>query len=144
MKNILVSVSSVIMAVLVGSLFIKVSNSKETIQPTIMTNNSVKAFQVGAYTNQTSANEEAISKEGVVSFDGEYYYVYIAILSDEENLEHMRRYLDKKNTYYYIKSIDVSQEFKNSLLTYEELMKESSSDIAFMQLNERILDLYEG
>lgn len=145
MKNVLASVLSVIVAVLIGSLFMKVSNAEEEIvEPTISTNSSVKAFQVGAFTNQASAEEEAISKEGKVSYDGEFYYVYISILSDEKNLEQMRNYLDKKNIYYYIKTIDVNQEFKDSLITYEELMKESSSEVAFMQLNQRILDMYEG
>lgn len=145
MKNVLASVLSIIVSVLIGSLFMKVSNAEEeTIQPTINTNSSVKAFQVGAFTNQASAEEEAVLKEGKVSYDGEFYYVYISILSDEKNLEQMRNYLDEKNIYYYIKTIDVNQEFKDKLITYEELMKETASDVAFMQLNQRILDIYEG
>ena len=80
---------------------------------------------------------------GTVEYDGTYYYVYASILSDSQNIEHMINYLNENNIYYYVKNITASEAFKNELYKYEELMKSTVSDVAFLELNEKILDLYE-
>ena len=54
----------------------------------------------------------------------------------------MMRYLDNSKIYYYIKIINISDTLKDNVFKYEELMKSTTSDVAFLQLNKKILELY--
>lgn len=116
---------------------------QENVTPVMSESNTIKAFQVGAFTSKETAEKEALSKSGKVITDGQYYYVYVAILSDQENIDKMINYLDEKNYYYYLKNINLSSEFKIELSKYEELMKQTTSHIAFLELNKRVLEMYE-
>ncbi len=53
-------------------------------------------------------------------------------------------HLDKKGIKYFLKIVNTSEEFKDSLLQYEEMMKRTTSNIAFLELNKRIMDIYEA
>lgn len=144
MKNALAAILAVVAVIGLGSLFMKNSSDPvDTIPVSNSTYQDLKAFQIGAYTNVESANHEANEKDALVVSDGKYYYVYKAILSNTANIEKMINYLNKENVYYYIKNIDSSQNFKDELYKYEEMMRQTTSDIAFLELNKRILALYE-
>lgn len=143
MKNIFASVLAIIIVILIGSLFMKTTSSDEEISSVNHELNVIKAFQIGAYKTKESAVEIANKNNGAISFDGEYYYVYIAILEDLENIEKMMRYLSKNNTYYYLKNITVPENFKSNLIKYEELMKSTTTEIAFLELNKQLLRQYK-
>lgn len=141
MKSMITIFLSVVTAVLIGTLFIDTSSEPAT--KTMMgTYGNLTAFQVGAYNEIESANEISTKYEGIVIHDGDYYLVYVALLSNSLNIERMMQYLDENKIYYYVKTIDASEEFIEDLYKYEELMKQSSSNIAFMQLNKKILTIY--
>lgn len=141
MKNILAITSGVIIAVFIGSLFMRVSSDTEGTSTLVNYENNVKAFQVAAYTSLNAANDEAKSKNGVVIKDNDYYCVYIAILRDSSNINRMIKYLNDNQTYYYVKNIDLSSEIQDNLIKYEELMKNTNSDVAFIKLNNQILKM---
>lgn len=141
MKNIFSLVLGTLISIFIATLFMPKSGDIEDI-PT-MNEFSTKVFQVGAYNDESSANEYAKKVNAKVVEVGGLYYVYLSILSDQENIEHMVKYLNDNNIYYYIKNIDVTPSFKEELVKYEELMKQTSSDIAFIELNKRIIELYE-
>ena len=141
MKNILAITFGVIVAVFIGSLFMRVSGDTEESTTLVNYENNVKAFQVAAYTSLNAANDEAKSKNGVVIKDNDYYCVYIAILRDSSNINRMIKYLNDNQTYYYVKNIDLSSEIQDNLIKYEELMKNTNSDVAFIKLNNQILKM---
>ena len=144
MKNIIAVISAIFVSLLLGYAFMGVSKEpQENVTPVMSESNTIKAFQVGAFTSKETAEKEALSKSGKVITDGQYYYVYVAILSDQENIDKMINYLDEKNYYYYLKNINLSSEFKIELSKYEELMKQTTSHIAFLELNKRVLEMYE-
>lgn len=143
MKNLIAAVFAVILAIGIGCLFMKTSATDEEIKTVMNSSGQLKAFQIGAYSSVDAANESALAVNGTVEYDGTYYYVYASILSDSQNIEHMINYLNENNIYYYVKNITASEAFKNELYKYEELMKSTVSDVAFLELNEKILDLYE-
>jgi hypothetical protein len=140
MKNIIAITIGVVISVLIGTLFANLT-SKEDTSVVVSSTNETKAFQVGSYTNFDNASIEATNKNGIVVKDGSYYCVYVSVLKDTANINKMVEYLNKNNIYYYIKNITISSELESELVKYEELMKNSSSDVAFMKLNEQILKL---
>ena len=141
MKNILAVTFGVIVAVFIGSLFMRVSSDTEEASTLVNYENNLKAFQVAAYNSLNAAEEEAKSKNGVVIKDDDYYCVYIAILRDSSNINRMIKYLNDNQTYYYVKNIDLSDEIQDNLIKYEELMKNTNSDVAFLKLNNQILKM---
>lgn len=141
MKNILAVTFGVIISVIIGSLFMKVSNNPSDSSTLVNYENNIKAFQVAAYTSIQAAEEEAKNKNGIVIKDDDYYCVYIAILRDSSNVNRMIKYLNDTQTYYYVKNIDLSSDIQDNLTKYEELMKNTNSDVAFIKLNNQILKM---
>lgn len=120
----------------------KVSKEKE-IMPTISDINTAKIFQVGVYTNESDALKEASIKKGIVIKEDDNYVVYVAILKSAGNIERMINYLTENNIYYILKDITIDSEFLETLIKYEELMDNATSDVAFIQLNKKILERFE-
>ena len=141
MKNILAVTFGVIISVIIGSLFMKVSNNPSDSSTLVNYENNIKAFQVAAYTSIQAAEEEDKNKNGIVIKDDDYYCVYIAILRDSSNVNRMIKYLNDTQTYYYVKNIDLSSDIQDNLTKYEELMKNTNSDVAFIKLNNQILKM---
>lgn len=111
--------------------------------PVMNTNTSLKAFQLGAFKDETSAIDLANKYEAKVINENDYYYVYYTVLKDEANINKMINYLDHKKIYYYIKDVDASDNYQNELIKYEELMKNTTSEIAFSELNKKLMEIYE-
>lgn len=132
----------IILSIFVGTFFMKISKEKEII-PTISDINTAKIFQVGIYTNENDALKEASIKKGIVIKEDENYVVYVAILRNSGNIERMINYLTENNIYYILKDITIDSEFLDTIIKYEELMDNATSDVAFIQLNKKILERYE-
>lgn len=143
MKQILTISLAVIVSIFIGTFFMKVSNDDADI-PVMSDVKNVKAFQVGVYTNEENARREAELKKGIVVHENEYYYVYVAILAEQINIEKMSNYLNQNNIYYYIKDITVKEEFKQELFAFENMMFTTTSEVAFLQLNTKILESFGG
>lgn len=140
MKNIFAVSVGVFIAILIGSLFMGISNREEDTTP-VSSSNEIKAFQIAAFNDQKTADEEANKKKGIVIKDNNYYCVYIAILKDQTNINKMISYLNENKTYYYLKTIDLNSDLTSELIKYEELMKNTTSNVAFLKLNDQILKL---
>lgn len=138
MKNLLAVSIGVIVSILIGSLFMKVSSKPEAAE-FVSGSNEIKAFQVAAFNTEDAALKEASNKNGIVIKDNNYYCVYVAILKEQENINKMVSYLNDTNTYYYIKNIELDEYISTELIKYEELMKKTTSNVAFLRLNEQIL-----
>ena len=142
MKNVIAAVLAVIVAIGLGSLFIE-RHKAEKVNTVMNEVTELKAFQVGAFSNQDAATDLATKLNGKVINGDNLYYVYISVLSDAENIAKMINYLNKNSIYYYMKTVDASDNFKNELYKYEELMKATTSDIAFWELNKQLINEYE-
>ena len=93
---------------------------------------------------EENALKEAELKKGIVVHENEYFYVYVAILGEQINIEKMTNYLNQNSIYYYVKDITVSEEFKQELFAIENMMFTTTSEVAFLQLNTKILESYGG
>ena len=82
--------------ILLGSLFaIAISylfNAKTDV-PVISTNTTLKAFQLGAFKDETSATDLANKYDAKVVSDNGYFYVYYSVLRDEENINKIYEFI---------------------------------------------------
>lgn len=101
------------------------------------------AFQLGAYKDEESAKRIAEEHDAIVVQEENYYVVYNAILSNSSNIDRMMDILDNDQVFYYAKVISASDLYIGELYKYEELMKNCTSDIAFLKLVNQILKKYE-
>ncbi len=83
--------------------------------------NQAYAVQIGAFDTFDNAEKLAEKYGGLVILDNEKYRVYIAIVN--ETLGLIKSYLDEKGLAYYIRTIEVNQDFINKLNDYETLLK---------------------
>ena len=131
--------------ILLGSFFaiaISYFFNAKTEASVISTNTSLKAFQLGAFKEESSATELALKYDAKVINENGYFYVYYSVLKDEANINKMINCLDHKKIYYYIKEVGASENYKNELTKYEELMKNTTSEIAFSELNKKLISIY--
>ena len=70
-------------------------NAKTEV-PVISTNTSLKAFQLGAFKEESSATELALKYDAKVINENGYFYVYYSVLRDEANINKMINCLDHK------------------------------------------------
>ena len=103
---------------------------------------SVRAFQIGVYTNYDNALRVADRNNGIVVSDSDVFRVYVAILSSDEAVEVMRTYYDSIGLNYYLKDIMVSKDFLSSVKSTEDLLIISSSD-TYNVINLSVLSKYE-
>lgn len=136
MKNTLIVVCAVMFSLFTCSLFMETTSDEI---PVVNTNDQIKAFQIGSYVKKENVED----KSGLIVFDGEKYNVYYSILSNSKNIAYMISYLNKHKIKYYLKNINVSNNFQSELDYYEKLMLETASDVAFLELNNKILKAYE-
>ncbi len=88
--------------VLLGSFFaiaISYLFNAKTALPVISTNTTLKAFQLGAFKDETSATDLANKYDAKVISDNGYFYVYYSVLRDEANINKMINCLDHKKIY---------------------------------------------
>ncbi len=102
----------------------------------------VSAFQIGAFTNLDNAERVAVRNNGIVVSDDDIYRVYVAILSDKEAINVLKKYYEEIGLNYYLKEIIVDSEYINSIKEAEELLKRSSSD-TYVTINNEMLHKYE-
>lgn len=102
----------------------------------------VKAFQVGVFTNYDNALKVANRNNGIVVSDDSLYRVYVSILSSQEAVNKMKEYYDSIGLHYYLRDIEVNDEFLNNIKNTEELLIISNSD-TYNIINLNVLNKYE-
>ena len=86
-----------------------------------MSKNQAYAFQIGVFDTFENAEKLAEKNGGLVVLDNEKYRVYASIVNDTLNL--MKSYYNEKGIAYYIRTVDVNEEFLNKLENYETVLK---------------------
>lgn len=102
----------------------------------------VKAFQVGVFTNYENALKVADRNNGIVVSEDDLYRVYVSILSSKEAVDKMKKYYDSIGLHYYLREIEVNNEFLSNIKNTEQLLIVSSSD-TYNIINLNVLNKYE-
>ena len=119
-------------------------HTEEASSIPVMSEITTKTVQVGVFLNEDKAISEANRLDARVIKENGYYYLYYSVLSEDENIQKIMEHLDKSGIKYFLKAVNTSQEFKDNLIQYEEMMKHTTSSVAFLELNKRIMDMYEA
>lgn len=119
----------IFLAIGIGFVFGLISFKKfeENIND-IMTGESKKlvAFQVGVFNNLENANEKATTCNGLVINDQDMYRVYVAVVSDGEAKESVKKYYENKGIDYYIRNLEYDEDIYNEIKEYEALLMATS------------------
>ncbi len=142
MKNVIAVALGCGASILVALFFMP--HTEEVSSIPVINEVNTKAIQVGVYLNEEKALEQANALDARVIKENGYYYLYFSVLSDAENINKVTKHLDSKGIKYFLKVISTPTTFKDSLIQYEEMMKKTTSNIAFLELNKRIMDMYEA
>lgn len=139
-KNILIFIIALTIGSLIASvIYYKSFQDNELIAKKDL---SVKAFQIGVYTNYDNALKIAERNNGIVVSDEEYYRVYVALLNDLDAIKKLEEYYKDIGLKYYLKEVTVTQEFLDTIVEDEELIKNSSSE-TYTTINTDVLMKYE-
>lgn len=99
--------------------------------------------QIGVFMKEGYAKDLSNRYSGVVDYNDGVYRVYFAILNNEANIEFIEKYLEKNNISYSIKKILVKKDTLNKIKTYEDAMNKTKNDKAKLNINKKILSIYE-
>ena len=101
------------------------------------------ALQIGVFMKENYAQDLSNRYGGVIDYNDGVYRVYYTILNNEENIEYMENYLKSQSISYSIKKVYVSKEVLNEIKTYEDAMNKTDSLKAKLNINKKILSIYE-
>ena len=130
-------------AILIGAVLGVYSYHKfyeDDVAPVSKALNNVYAIQVGVFESFDNANKIANRYEGIVINENNKYRVYIAIAS--KSIFEIKNYFDEKGISYYVRNIDVDNEFYNTLISFEKLLLESNKE-NYDVIIKKILKEYE-
>lgn len=131
MKKYLLYVFGIFIVFLVSISFMDVSTD---ISDDVMVSTELKTasfFQIGAFLDKETAYDLKQKENAVIEFDGEYYYVYKAILFEKENVNKMIEYLNDSNYYYYIKKRNMNNDDYLKVSELEGIMKQVHQKLRF-------------
>ena len=140
MKKFLVTI---LVALIIGAglgVYSYTKFKEEDILPVAKSEKDVYAFQVGVFDNYTNAEQLASKYGGIVILDNNKYRVYLAIVSNTLNL--IKKYYDEKGIAYYIRNIEVNNDFFNELTDYEAVLSATNKD-NYDEIIKNILKEYE-
>ena len=134
---------TIIIAILVGAglgIYSYTKFNEEKDIPVTKVNQQVYAIQIGVFDSIENANLLANNYGGIIILDNNKYRVYLAIVSS--SLNKIKNYYDEKKISYYIRNIDVSDDFYNKLMDYETILNATSKE-NYDEIIKKILKEYE-
>lgn len=140
MKYVLVTIFGVFISLYVGLLFIPKASGDVPVLKEIK---EASIFQIGAFNILEDATSLANQYKGQVFNIDSKYYVYLSVLCNKSNIDRLTKYLEKNNIEYFIKHKSIDDDFFQELYKYEELMLNSTSDVAFLELNKKVINIYK-
>ncbi|NLL02413.1 MAG: hypothetical protein GX265_05280 [Mollicutes bacterium] len=143
MKRIIPYILSLILGALFGYLLFQDADFdlKEVFANTI----NAKAFQIGVFNNEDGAKKlKEKYPDAIIVTDEDVFRVYYSILTNDEVINKMEKYLTKQNINYYIRNITINDEaLIKALIEYESAML-SGSEKVLISLNSLIMTSYQG
>lgn len=124
-KTLFTVIAAILCGICMGLFFFKKFDVENVVLAS--NTNSIYAVQVGVFKNILNAKECSKLYNGIMINDKDLYRVYINFIKSEDILEIMKDYYDSKNINYYIKKIEVSNNFLEVLTDYEIVLRNQTS-----------------
>ncbi len=117
---------------------------KSTI-PVVQTTETLYFLQQGVYSNLDSMKQNLTDFEYYIYTEKDNkYYVYVAIIKSEENMEKLKGFFNQKGYDIYVKEISVtSAAFLEVLNQYEQLLSGTNDEKTIQAACAQILAKYE-
>ncbi len=129
--------SSLLGVVLAGVFFFNIKEKAEAKNKPIL-----YAYQVGVFKNQENANNyKSRFPLGKIIFDGEYYRLFVGITIENKPL--LSTIFDKEKYSYYIKEIEITEEFALEIKKYDALLSKSKEENQ-LPILKQMLESYEN
>lgn len=100
------------------------------------------AIQLGVFKNLEAAEKLKQSHGGEIFETEGVYRVYYSILSTDDNIEFVTKYLQDSGINYYLKPMNITKEALKEGKEYERVMSKSRLDVR-MSINEELLSMYK-
>ena len=133
----------IIIAILVGIglAFLFFKNIEKELMVFNESSNKIYVFQAGVFKIKENAYNYANNfNSNIVYYDNEYYRVYIAAISNQDNITLLENYFNKNNINYFIKEIHVKN-INNDFYNYDKLLSETNKDVVIDKINQDMLDI---
>lgn len=124
-KTLIIILIAIISGIAMGFIFYQRFEIKDVVFAN--EDDSVKAVQVGVFSDLDNAINMRNLYNGIIVFDENLYRVYIDIIKDNEILKIMENYYKELGINYYLKNIEISSEFSDILDSYEIIFKNQDS-----------------
>lgn len=140
MKKIILIILGAIVSgtILTGIIFIKINKALESNEERVIT-----VFQVGVYKNEVNALSVAKKYGGIIHQEDDYYRVYIAAYQNEEIINKMKNYYNENGISYYLRKLEIDEEYLTTINKYEKLLQNSSDDSIYKNLNNLLITKLE-
>ena len=146
-KNIETIVVCIAVGFLMGQFMFNQYHKEEKLStiPVVQTEEKLYFLQQGVYSNLDSMKQNLTDFEyyTYTEKDGKYY-VYVAIIKSEENMEKLKGFFNQKGYDIYVKEISItSAAFLEVLNQYEQLLKGTDDEKTIQAACTQILAKYE-
>lgn len=145
-KNIATIVACIAIGFLLGEFMFKQYNKEEQTAPMMQETEQMLYFlQQGVYSNLDSMKQNLTDFEyyTYTEKDGKYY-VYVAIIKSQKNMEKLKGFFEKLGYDIYVKQISVkSSAFLEVLNQYEQLLDGTDDEKTIKAACSQILAKYE-
>ena len=118
---------------------------KQSALPVVQTTEKLYFLQQGVYSNLDSMKQNLTDFEYYIYNETDNkYYVYVAIIKSEENMEKLKGFFNQKGYDIYVKEISVtSAAFLEVLDQYEQLLSGTNDEKTIQAACAQILAKYE-
>ena len=133
----------IIIAILIGIglAFLFFKNIEREVYVFNDSSNKIYVFQAGVFKIKENAYNYANNfNSKIVYYDKEYYRIYIAAISNQENITLLENYFTNNNINFFIKEIYVNN-INADFYSYDKLLSETNKDVAIDKINQDMLDI---
>lgn len=102
-------------------------------------------LQSGIYNSKEELEKDNMNKDKyIVEENNGTYYAYLAVTTDKDNYNKLKKYFQSKNYDVISKEKEVSNsEFVKALEKYDLLLKEAKDDNTITLINDQVIDKYK-
>ena len=130
-----------LLSISLGFIFTIVVLNKENLFGS--NNYTIYVLSGGEFTSREMAyDKQSKLNTGIIVEEDNLYKIYLALYKDLDLVNKMLNYYEDEDINVYINTINVDRSFYNTLNNYEEVIKNSDSNLVFKPVNESILNLY--
>ena len=123
-------------------IFTKYDKDKTTlVSADLIMTNKIYVFQYAVYSN--IENLKKLNINYTYEKNNNKYYVYVAMTTNKDNIDKLKKYFEEKDYDIYVKEIDVNNDFYEILKQYDLLLNEATESESIKTILDTTLTKFE-